>query len=72
MITEALGEQGFATWLGETFDALSVQDSSWLDAVIDMNVPIATTNIDGVSENFTGWTPADLAPAGDMVRRFSR
>jgi NTP pyrophosphatase (non-canonical NTP hydrolase) len=60
LITESLGGRGgpeFATWLEDAIGGLEITDSSLVDALVGLDVPILTTNYDGLLEAATGLAP---------------
>jgi hypothetical protein len=59
-VEDKLGGPGggeFHRWLGETVGKLRASDSTVLEAIKDLNVPIITTNYDGLIEDETGLKP---------------
>lgn len=72
-IAQRLGAPGpdYARWLGETVGALRVQDGGVIEALMDLGVPIATTNYDGLIEEVTGLRPVtwqDKNRAESLIR----
>lgn len=73
-ITGRLGgpEHGeYRRWLRETVGSLPLRDDAVLTALRDLNVPLATTNYDGLLEQVTGW-PAVTWRDGAQVQRVLR
>jgi hypothetical protein len=56
-ISSKLGsrEGEYRRWLKETIGTLQVRDSAVIDALQQLNLPIATTNYDDLIEKVTGW-----------------
>ena len=48
----------YERWLRESVGALETVDNAVLEAVVALNVPLATTNYDGLLEDATGLSPA--------------
>jgi tetratricopeptide (TPR) repeat protein len=73
-ITGRLGgpEHGeYRRWLRETVGALPLRDDAVLAALRDLDVPLATTNYDGLLEQVMGW-PAVTWRDGAQVQRVLR
>jgi tetratricopeptide (TPR) repeat protein len=75
LITEALGGPGggeYRRWLRESVGQLRCEvDSSVLEALISMGVPLATTNYDGLLEEVSGLPPVSWRD-GARVQRVLR
>ena len=61
----------YCRWLRETVGALKPENPSVLEALRELNVPIATTNYDGLLENFTE-RPAVTWMDGARIHRVIR
>jgi hypothetical protein len=75
-ITKKLRDrEEYDRWLRDTIGSLRAEDRSVIEALHSLNVPIVTTNYDGLIEEVTGWHGAtwrDRAEAQRIIRRDDR
>jgi hypothetical protein len=62
----------YRRWLRETVGALQVGDTSVIEALRDLAIPIATTNYDSLLEDVTGFDPVTWRDDDRMVRVLRR
>jgi SIR2-like domain len=62
----------YRRWLRETVGALEVRDASVIEALRDLQIPIATTNYDSLIEDVTGLEPVTWRDDARMVRVLRR
>jgi tetratricopeptide (TPR) repeat protein len=71
VVTDSLGGRHggeYAKWLKATVGSLKVVDDSVIQAIVDLGVPIATTNYDGLIERVSGWERVTALDGAAMQR----
>ena len=71
LVTKKLGgpEDGeYATWLRDCFEDLRCRERGLIEALVDLDAPIATTNYDNLLEEVTGLRPVTWKHPGAIQR----